>query len=194
MMMQEQLDLLNQSIKTLNNVNNQILGSIDDKISKKLKDERNIIITNINTQCKNIRLKITKEEHEQFNNLITKYLKMQKNYHDTERNIFATQIVMRNPSISMETANNMILEGCPTDNILCVLNGMEMYDYVKQRHAQILKLEKSIQEVHELFVGTYAIIEQQGETVDRIATKTKSAKLNCSIAKTDLKTAYKYTK
>jgi t-SNARE complex subunit (syntaxin) len=40
---------------------------------------------------------------------------------------------------------------------------------VVARHKEVLKLEKSLQEVHQLFVDMAALVDQQGEVIDRIA-------------------------
>lgn len=186
------LEELNISIIKLGKINNLIIGSIIN--TKNLEKERNEIICIINNQCKNIKLKLSKNHYEAFNNLIKKYLTIQKMYHDTEKQILATQLILKDPTLTMEMADNIITNGQCPQNILQLSNANEMYDYVKQRHFEVLKLEKSIQEVNELFIGMYAIVEEQGDTLDRIKNKTESAKNNTGYAIVDLKKAWKFAK
>ena len=190
--MDSSLKELNLSIIKLGKINNLILGSIYE--TKNLEKERNDIIKIINNQCKIIKTKLSKNQHAEFNNLIKKYLIIQKTYRDTEKHILSTQLILKDPNLTMDMANNIIANGQCPKNILQLSNANEMYNYVKQRHAEVLKLEQSIQEVHELFIGMYAIIEEQGETVDRIKEKTENAKNDTGYAVLDLKKALKNTK
>jgi t-SNARE complex subunit (syntaxin) len=191
----EQLEL---SITNLKKINNLILGSVSNKEIKNLEKERENIISIINNQCKILNPILFKDQYEQFNNLIKKYLTIQKHYRDTERQILTTQLILKDPSLTVGMADNIITNGQCPKNILQLshanVNANEMYNFVKQRHEQVLKLEKSIQEVNELFIGMYAIIEEQGETVDRIKNKTESAKNNTGYAVHDLRNALKYAK
>ena len=52
----------------------------------------------------------------------------------------------------------------------------ESYNYVVARHKEVLKLERSLQEVHQLFVDMAALVDQQGEVIDRIAFRIAFAK------------------
>ena len=119
---------------------------------------------------------------------------IQKEYCDTEKRMYATQIVLKNPNITMDVAEQMITNGYPTHNILCLLDVSDMYNCIKIRHNEILKLEQSIIELNELFIGTHAIIMEQGNKIDKIADKTKSAKNDCTTAEIQLTNAFKYVK
>jgi len=44
----------------------------------------------------------------------------------------------------------------------------QQLDEIKDRHEEIIKLEKAIRELHELFVDMAILVEQQGEMIDRI--------------------------
>jgi len=70
----------------------------------------------------------------------------------------------------------------------------ESYNYVVARHKEVLKLEKSLQEVHQLFVDMAALVDQQGEVIDRIAFRISNAKADVAAAKVELTEAYKIKK
>ena len=91
----------------------------------------------------------------------------------------------------MDMAIAKINNGYDTDNILCLvnpksLNTNDTLNYVSLRHKEIMKLERSIQELNELFISTYAIVENQGETIDKIANTTTIAKNHIKGAKHEL--------
>ncbi len=197
----EELTILDNLITQLGNLNNSILYSVDDNNTKILRKNKIELISLIDKQCQITKKKLDKIYHAKFNDLIKKYIIIQEKYRDTETNIYATQIVMMNPNMTMEMAITKIKGGYDTDNILCLvkpktllLSSTENLNYVNVRHKEIMKLEKSIQELHELFISTYAIVMHQGETIDRIENTTSNAKTNISSAKRELKIGYKYRK
>ena len=70
----------------------------------------------------------------------------------------------------------------------------ESYNYVQQRHKEVMKLEQSIQEVNQLFVDMAGLVDQQGEVVDRISHNVTNAKEYCHEAKVTLTETYTYKK
>lgn len=46
---------------------------------------------------------------------------------------------------------------------------------IEARHADIIKLEKSIKELHDMFVDMAMLVETQGDMIDRIETHVQSA-------------------
>lgn len=192
------MDHLNQLIKKLDMINGSILNSVDRNLTKNLKNEKSTVIAEIDKQCQYCKLNIPKSSHNEFNNIIMKYLSHQKQFHDTETNIHATQLMMKYPNITRDEAIHKIQnENVNTEHILCLidpamlLTSNECLNYVTQRQKEIVKLEKSIDELHELFISTYAIVENQGETINRIGTKTNAAKNYISNGKRELKLTLK---
>jgi t-SNARE complex subunit (syntaxin) len=175
----------------LNRTNNLIIGTISDSKIKELHIQRNNLITTINNKCKEIKPSINKSDIPTFNNLIKKYLFTQQNYYSTNISIQATQLILRNPTLTMDTAESMIKNGHESN--LCMISN-ESLNYVQARHKQILKLEKSLQELHELFIAQHAIVEEQNEKIDNIQYKVSDAKNDVKIAKSDLGKAYKFSK
>ncbi|XP_045173197.1 syntaxin-like isoform X2 [Mercenaria mercenaria] len=63
---------------------------------------------------------------------------------------------------------------------------------IEARHADIMKLEKSIQELHDMFMDMAMLVEQQGEMIDRIEYNVEQAVDYVETAKMDTKKAVKY--
>lgn len=153
---------LTSLIDNLNNINNQILASVDDRALKVIRQN---MITKINSECKSIRANT--QNPDQFNDLIRKYVNTQQNYYQTEKDLLETQRLMQ---------------------------GLETYNYVSFRHKQVLKLEKDIQEINELFICMYALVDQQGNVIDKIEESVSNAKSDCLVAKEEFVEAVKHKK
>lgn len=63
---------------------------------------------------------------------------------------------------------------------------------IEARHRDIINLEKSIQELHEMFVDMAMLVETQGEMIDRIEYNVDQAVDFVQSAKSDTKKAVKY--
>lgn len=151
-----------------------------------------VCIDHIDKQCKLIKPK-NQEEKDQFVALIKKYIEIQEDYKKNKMALITTQLKIRNPNLTEEECNNIIMQG-NYKNSLCIYDVHSMYDYVSLRHQEIMKLEQSLQEVRELFISTYALVEIQGDRVDTISDSITNAKNNVCYAKKDLVDATKYKK
>ena len=67
---------------------------------------------------------------------------------------------------------------------------METLNYVTLRYKEILKLEASVDELHQLFVDMWALTQQQGYTIDKIRDDIQSAKELIKSGKNDLEESY----
>ncbi|XP_042905869.1 syntaxin-1A [Parasteatoda tepidariorum] len=63
---------------------------------------------------------------------------------------------------------------------------------IEDRHADIIKLEKSIRELHDMFVDMALLVENQGELIDRIEYNVQNAVDFVDNAKTDINRAVRY--
>jgi len=68
----------------------------------------------------------------------------------------------------------------------------EALDYVKQRNEEIKNLEKSIMELHTLFVDMQLLVESQGELLDQIEYSVDRSEQYVEEAKVELDTAVDY--
>lgn len=63
---------------------------------------------------------------------------------------------------------------------------------IEDRHADIIKLEKSIRELHDMFVDMAVLVESQGELIDRIEYNVQNAADFVDNATNDINRAVKY--
>lgn len=162
------MDTLEILIQQLDNYNNTILFSLN---TIDLQQDRKECIKRIDKQCKLLHNTLDDNGKEQFITLIKNYVVVQENY--------------KHKTNEFERLHSLVVE----PNI-----GQDMYYYVSQRHKDILRLERDIQEIHELFIATYALTIQQGEKIDSIVNVLKDAKENVHEAKDNLVVAYKKKK
>jgi t-SNARE complex subunit (syntaxin) len=186
------LDQLKILINYLKKINGEILSSVDSKKEKILESERANWISRINEQCIIIKPTLhTQDGQDQFIELIRKYVKDQEKYRDQKKELFATQLLMRNPNVTQQQINSIIDSGVSDKNILCLMEATDVYNCVVDRHKAILKVERDIEEIKELMIGMHALVMIQGEKIDRIADHTGKARDYCQSAEEDLTIAYK---
>lgn len=65
---------------------------------------------------------------------------------------------------------------------------------IEARHADIMKLENSIRELHDMFMDMAMLVENQGEMIDRIEYNVEQSVDYIETAKADTKEAVKYKK
>ena len=68
----------------------------------------------------------------------------------------------------------------------------ETYSYVCDRHNEILRLEKSIQELNQLFIDMSAIVDIQDDIINKISYRIETAREECREAKEEVVIAYRY--
>lgn len=177
------MDRLDDLINQLNLLNTQILTSVDSSKTKNLKNEKRKLVGLIDQQCQLLKPTIKKSDVETYNDLIRKYITIQEKYHQTETSINITQLMIKNPNLNYKQAEQMVKSGYESN--LC-LDSLTMLNDVTERHKQVMKLEKSIDELYELFIAMNAIVENQSNTINSIESKTSNAKLSIKNAKKEL--------
>jgi syntaxin 1A len=63
---------------------------------------------------------------------------------------------------------------------------------IEARHGDIIKLEKSIKELHDMFIDMAALVQTQGEMIDRIEFNVVQSENFVKAASTDTKKAVKF--
>ncbi|CAF1010796.1 unnamed protein product [Rotaria sordida] len=63
---------------------------------------------------------------------------------------------------------------------------------IEARHGDIMKLEKSIRELHDMFIDMAALVQTQGEMIDRIEYNVVQSENFVKAASTDTKKAVKF--
>ena len=88
------------------------------------------------------------------------------------------------------------LNGCLRVRVIQILTDTQQAKQtladIEARHADIMKLEKSIRELHDMFMDMAMLVESQGEMIDRIEYNVEQAVDYIESAKQDTKKAVKY--
>ncbi|KAH3891408.1 syntaxin-like isoform X1 [Dreissena polymorpha] len=190
----------------------------DDKTKEELEDLMNDIkktANKVRAKLKVIEQNIEQEEH---SNKSTADLRIRKTQHATLSRKFvevmndynACQIdyrerckgrIQRQLEITGKTTTNDELEEMlesgnlqvfTQDIIMETQQAKQTLADIEARHADIMKLEKSIQELHDMFMDMAMLVEQQGEMIDRIEYNVEHAVDYVEAAKMDTKKAVKY--
>ncbi|TPP63990.1 Syntaxin [Fasciola gigantica] len=128
--------------------------------------------------------------------VMTDYNKAQVAFRDACKNRIKRQmeIALRKVAIAAESG-----ERREKNSIIRVFQIMTDTQQAKQsladieaRHQDIMKLEKSIKELHDMFMDMAMLVESQGEMIDRIEYNVEQAVYYIESAKADTKKAVKY--
>jgi t-SNARE complex subunit (syntaxin) len=137
---------------------------------------------------KNSHKSLTKE----FLDLMQEYQTIQKNYNEKSRDIVKAQVILVNPSATEQDVERAIELG--PDQVFAMDRrkaAMESYNYIQNRHDEILKIERSLEEVHQMFVDMAVLVEEQSEVIDRIAFQVQNVKKDVRAATEELREANK---
>ncbi|XP_043942171.1 syntaxin-4 [Protopterus annectens] len=191
----QEIDLINQKVKELEKEQLKILSTpLPEDAAKQdlqqLRDE----IKNLaqNTRSKLQALKLSDEEEQKcatdmqirmkktqygilrqrFVDAVNKCSTLQAQYRDRNVERIQRQLKITGVNVTDENLEDMIESGNAavfTSNILTDTRATKQaLNEIESRHEEILKLEKSIRELHDMFMYLSMEIEAQGEMVNRI--------------------------
>lgn len=89
----------------------------------------------------------------------------------------------------INTAASYILEDETLSKNMLLMNAADFLSYAQRRHNKVIKLEKSLHEVNQLFIDLMVLTNNQGETIDHISENIESAKQKVKDSITDLSDA-----
>jgi t-SNARE complex subunit (syntaxin) len=143
------------------------------------------------------------------NTLTRKFVDVMKEYQNTQQN-FKTEIkkkvkrqvqivkpdatseeidaVLQSGGGSGEVFKNAILKGDASDSIRNAFLG------VQDKYQDVLTLEKSVQELHQMFLDFALLTEQQGDLVDQVEFQVKAASDYIDDGNTNMVSAIEYAK
>ncbi|KAH8854277.1 Syntaxin [Schistosoma japonicum] len=131
-----------------------------------------------------------------FIEVMTDYNKAQVAFRDACKNRIKRQMEIAERKISNEELEDMLESGNPaifTQEIMTdTQQAKQSLADIEARHQDIMKLEKSIKELHDMFMDMAMLVESQGEMIDRIEYNVEQAVDYIESAKADTKKAVKY--
>ncbi|CAH8511996.1 unnamed protein product [Schistosoma turkestanicum] len=200
----EILSALQQNPKTkaqLEELNENIKCSTK-KIQAKLQSLGQTIEKQEATNAASADLRIRKTQFVTLSQTITttmhQYGRIQIEYKERCKALLKRQLEVAQRSVTDDELENMLESGNAqifTQGIITdTQQARQNLADIEARHEDIMKLEKSIRELHDLFVDMAALIETQGELVDRIDINVKQTQDYVAEARQETKKAVIYKK
>jgi syntaxin 1B/2/3 len=162
------------------------------KLSKLAKDESALNDINIrNTQIQSL--------GKMFLDIWTQYNNSQIEFREKNKKALLKNIKITDPNsnISVEEIEEKLDAGDVTVLSSIIKESAQAKEDVKMlenRHAEMMKLEKGITEIHEMFLDLSNMVNMQGEAVDRIEVRVGDAQMHVEEGREQLKQAKKKQK
>uniref|UniRef100_V5HAF0 Putative syntaxin 1a n=1 Tax=Ixodes ricinus TaxID=34613 RepID=V5HAF0_IXORI len=174
---------------------------IANKVRMKLKlMEQNIDQEDHLVGSRSAELRIRKTQHStlsrKFVEEMTEYNKIQNDYRERCKDRIKRQLEITGKMTTDEEIEEMLESGNPaifTQGIVMeTQKARQTLAEIEARHHDIIKLEKSIRELHDMFMDMALLVESQGEMVDRIEYHVKNASAYIDTATQETRRAVRY--
>lgn len=185
---QELEDLMADIKKTANRVRGKLKG-----IEQNIEQEEQ-------TNKSNADLRIRKTQHSalsrKFVEVMTEYNRTQTDYRERCKGRIQRQLEITGRATTNEELEEMLEQGNSavfTQGIIMeTQQAKQTLADIEARHADIIKLENSIRELHDMFMDMAMLVESQGEMVDRIEYHVEQSKDYVATGQQQLVQANKY--
>lgn len=145
-------------------------------------------------------LRIRKTQHStlsrKFVEVMTEYNRTQTDYRERCKGRIMRQLEITGRTTTNEELEDMLEQGNSavfTQGIIMdTAQAKQTLADIEARHADIIKLESSIKELHDMFMDMAMLVESQGEMIDRIEYHVEHAVDYVQTATQDTKKALKY--
>nr|XP_023653189.1 syntaxin-3-like isoform X2 [Paramormyrops kingsleyae] len=146
-------------------------------------------------------MRIRKSQHSvlsrKFVEVMTKYNEAQVDFRERSKGRIQRQLEITGKTTTDEELEEMLESGNAavfTAGIVDSGISKQALSEIEARHKDIVKLESSIRELHEMFVDIAMLVENQGEIVDNIEVHVSKAVDHIAVAKIETKKAVRYQK
>lgn len=185
---QELEDLMADIKKTANRVRGKLKG-IEQNIEQEEQSNKS-----------NADLRIRKTQHSalsrKFVEVMTEYNRTQTDYRERCKGRIQRQLEITGRATTNEELEEMLEQGNSavfTQGIIMeTQQAKQTLADIEARHADIIKLENSIRELHDMFMDMAMLVESQGEMIDRIEYHVEHAMDYVQTATQDTKKALEY--
>lgn len=187
-MKQELEDLMSDIKKTANRVRAK-LKVIEQGIEQE---------EQVNKASADLRIRKTQQStlSRKFVEVMTEYNRTQTDYRERCKGRIQRQLEITGRTTTNEELEDMLESGNPavfTQGIIMdTAAAKQTLADIEARHADIVKLETSIKELHDMFMDMAMLVESQGEMIDRIEYHVEHAVDYVQTATQDTKKALKY--
>lgn len=174
------------------------------KTANKVRGKLKVIEQNIeqeeNSNKTSADLRIRKTQHatlsRRFVEVMSDYNTTQTDYRERCKGRIQRQLEITGRSVQGEELENMLESGNPavfTQGIVMeTQQAKQSLADIEARHRDIIKLENSIRELHDMFVDMAMLVESQGEMIDRIEFNVEKSVEYVDTAVADTKKALEY--
>ncbi|KAI1717942.1 syntaxin domain-containing protein [Ditylenchus destructor] len=192
------IDLIASNVEEVKKKHSAILSNpVNDP---KTKEELDELMAEIKKTANKVRgkLKLIENsiEHDESGEVMTDYNKTQTDYRERCKGRIQRQLDIAGKQVGDDDLEEMIEQGNPgvfTQGIITdTQQAKQTLADIEARHNDIMKLESSIRELHDMFMDMAMLVESQGEMVDRIEYNVEHAKEFVDRAVADTKKAVQY--
>ncbi|XP_068951830.1 syntaxin-2-like isoform X1 [Petaurus breviceps papuanus] len=185
----EELEELNKEIKKIAN-----------KIRAKLKAIEQSFDQDENANRTSVDLRIRKTQHSvlsrKFVDVMTEYNETQTLFRERSKGRIQRQLEITGKTTTDEELEEMLESGNPSIFTSDIISDSQVtrqaLNEIESRHKDIMKLESSIRELHEMFMDMAMFVETQGEMINNIEKNVMNASDYVEHAKEETKKAVKY--
>ncbi|XP_043252323.1 syntaxin 1A isoform X1 [Colletes latitarsis] len=216
----EMIDRIQMNVEDVKKKHSAILSApqTDEKVKMELEDLMSDIkktANKVRAKLKVIEQNIEQEEHtnkssadlrirktqqstlsRKFVEVMTEYNRTQTDYRERCKGRIQRQLEITGRTTTNEELEEMLEQGNPavfTQGIIMeTQQAKQTLADIEARHADIIKLENSIRELHDMFMDMAMLVESQGEMIDRIEYHVEHAVDYVQTATQDTKKALKY--
>ncbi|KAM3185133.1 hypothetical protein ACTXT7_007008 [Hymenolepis weldensis] len=133
-----------------------------------------------------------------FISVMQEYSKAQVEYRDANKDRILRRMTAADQHFTDEELEDMLESGNPQIFTQSIMADTQMarqtLDEIEARHQDIIRLEQSIKELHDMFQDISALVDAQQETIDKIEYNVDNAQDYIETAKTDVEKAVVYQK
>jgi len=133
---------------------------------------------------------------QKFRDVMNDYNQVQLGYRQKCKERIQRQLEITGRSVTEGEVEEMLESGNPavfTQGIMVeTAQAKQSLADIEARHGDIMKLEKSIRELHDMFIDMAALVQTQGEMIDRIEYNVVQSEDFVKAASTDTKKAVKF--
>ncbi|XP_073532207.1 syntaxin-2 isoform X1 [Phyllobates terribilis] len=185
----DELESLNKEIK-----------SIANKVRTKLKAIEQTIDQDENANRTSVNLRIRKSQHtvlsRKFGEVMTAYNETQIQFRERSKGRIQRQLEITGKTTTDDELEEMLESGNPSIFTSDIISDSQItrqaLNEIESRHKDIMKLESSIRELHDMFMDIAMLVETQGEMINNIEKNVENAADYIEHAKEETKKAVKY--
>uniref|UniRef100_A0AAY4BPQ4 Syntaxin-3 n=2 Tax=Denticeps clupeoides TaxID=299321 RepID=A0AAY4BPQ4_9TELE len=144
-------------------------------------------------------MRIRKSQHavlsRKFVDVMTKYNEAQVDFRERSKGRIQRQLEITGKSTTDDELEEMLESGNAavfTAGIVDSGISKQALNEIEARHKDIVRLESSIKELHDMFVDIAMLVENQGDIIDNIEVNVSKAVDHVAVAKTETKKAVRY--